>query len=51
MNDNLAMPTDTRSDEEFCRSAFAAAASWRVAAIAVGVIVLWLAIYWAEALP
>jgi hypothetical protein len=44
------MPTDA-PDEQFRRSVLAVARSRRVAIIAAALVLLWLAILWAEALP
>jgi hypothetical protein len=45
------MPTDAPADEPFRRSVLALALGGRVAAIAAALVLLWLAILWAEALP
>jgi hypothetical protein len=45
------MPTDAPADPLFRRSVLAVTLSRRVAIIAALLVVLWLAILWAEALP
>ena len=45
------MLIDAPADEEFRRSVLARALGRRVAVIMVGLVLLWLAIFWAEALP
>lgn len=45
------MRTDAPADEEFRSSVLALALGRRVIAITAGLVLLWLAILWAEALP
>jgi hypothetical protein len=45
------MPTDAPAAEQFRKSVLALAMSKRVAAVIAALVFLWLAIFWAEALP
>ena len=45
------MRTDAPADEEFRSSVLALALVRRVVAITAGLVLLWLAVFWAEALP
>jgi hypothetical protein len=45
------MPADASADEQFRRSVLALARGKRVATISAALVLLWLAILWAEALP
>jgi hypothetical protein len=45
------MPADASADEQFRRSVLALALGRRVATITAALVLLWLAILWAEALP
>jgi hypothetical protein len=45
------MPTDAAADEQFRRSVLALAQGRRVATITAALVLLWLTILWAEALP
>jgi hypothetical protein len=45
------MPADASADEQFRRSVLALARGKRVATVTAVLVLLWLAILWAEALP